>query len=125
MKINIPIRALSVNKAWNKNHKKSLYYKEFERDVCLLLPFNKDPIIEGEIFIKYIFYLKNYDNSDEDNCKKIIQDILVKRGYLVDDKYIKASISMKEKVKNILEEKIGIEITQFNNSIYNKINTII
>lgn len=113
MKISIPIRALSVNKAWNKSHKKSAEYHEFERQVCLLLPFNKTRPIEGELFVLYRFYLKNYAASDEDNCKKLIQDILVARGYFKDDKYIKASYSEKVSVKNVLEEKIEVEIVLY------------
>ncbi len=113
MKIKIPIRALSVNKAWTNTHKKSADYYQFEHDVCLLLPFNKTRPIEGELFVRYIFFIKNYKASDEDNCKKILQDILVKRGYFIDDKFIKMSMSMKESVKNVLEERIEVDIVHY------------
>ncbi len=113
MKILIPIRALSVNKAWTNTHKKSGEYHQFEHDVCLLLPFNRTCPLEGELFVRYVFYIKNYKNSDEDNCKKILQDILVKRGYFKDDKFIKGSMSIKEPVNNVLEEKMEIDIVLY------------
>ena len=113
MQIKIPIRALSVNKASRGRHFKTPEYKQFEKDVCLLLPFNKENVMEGELFIKYVFYLKNYKTSDEDNCKKLIQDILVKRGYLKDDRFIKASYSIKDPVERLDQERIEITVYPF------------
>lgn len=86
---------------------------KFERDVALLLPFNKEPQIEGELFVFYVFYLKNYSGADEDNCIKLIQDIIVKRGYLIDDRYIKSKYSVKERVTDIKDERIVIDIVPY------------
>jgi len=113
MQIKIPIGPLSVNKASKGHHYKSADYLKFEKDVCILIPFSKGHQLEGELFIKYVFYVKNYSHIDEDNCVKLIQDILVKRGYIKDDRYIKAKYSMKEPVKTIQEEKIVTDIVLY------------
>lgn len=110
MQIKIPIRALSVNDASRGRHFKSPEYKKFERDVTLLLPFSKTSPIEGEVFIKYIFYFKNYANSDASNGIKLIEDLLVKRGYLKDDRYVKGGFFIKEPVSDVKDEKIIMDI---------------
>ena len=114
MQIKIPIRALSVNKSSKGKHFKSPEYKKFERDVTLLLPFNKEKPLEGELFVKYTFYFLNYTNSDTDNGVKLLQDILVARGYLKDDRYIKAEYAEKIKVDDIKDERILLEIVCYN-----------
>ena len=113
MKIDIPIGPLSVNKSFRGRHFKSKEYLQFERDVCLVLPFSRTASFEGELFVKYKFYIKNYVNTDEDNCKKLIQDLLVKRGYLRDDRYIKATYSVKERVLSTAEERIEVDIQPY------------
>lgn len=113
MKIEISIGPLSVNKSSRGSHHKSAEYLKFERDVCLLLPFNKGHIQEGEVFARYVFYIKNYGNSDTGNCEKLIADILVKRGYLKDDRYIKAIYLIKEKVTDIKDERMLIDIVPY------------
>ncbi len=104
---------LSVNKASKGRHHKSAEYLKFEKDICLLLPFNKRQAEEGEMFIKYIFYIKNYSNSDAGNCEKLITDILTKRGYLIDDRYVKAIYLIKERVLDIKDQKIVIDICPY------------
>lgn len=113
MKIKIPIGPLSVNQSKKRDFHKSAEYLQFERDVCLLLPFNKETPLEGELFVRYVFYIKNYSNSDQDNCVKLIQDILVKRGYFKDDRYIKSSYGTKQKVTDIKDEQIEIDIVSY------------
>lgn len=113
MKIKIPIRALSVNDASKGRHFKTPEYKQFERDVTLLLPFSKTPPLDGEVFIKYVFYFKNYAASDASNAIKLIEDLLVKRGYLVDDRFVKGGVFIKEKVEDKKDEKIIMDIVSF------------
>lgn len=113
MQIQIPIRALSVNEAWAGRRFRSPKYKKFERDFCKLVSFNSTPILEGELFVRYVFYIKNYGNADVDNLVKQTNDMLCKRGFLKDDRYIKAIYCMKEKVKDISEEKIITDIVSF------------
>ncbi len=112
MKITLNISPLSTNKAWKGKRFKSVFYKKFEYDVFLLLPKRTSPI-EGELFVKYVFYLKNYANSDIDNCIKQLQDILVKGQIIKDDRYIKAMYVQKDRVKDKDAEKIEIQIIPF------------
>ena len=113
MQLKIPIRPLSVNRASRGRHFKTPEYEKFEVDVSLLLPFNRTCPLEGELFIKFNFFLKNYINSDVSNGVKLIEDILVKRGYLKDDRYVKAIYVEKNPVKDIKDEKMIIDIVLY------------
>jgi Holliday junction resolvase RusA-like endonuclease len=111
MKIKIQIRPLSVNKAWQGRRFKTKEYKRYEKDVLYLLP-RKCPL-EGELFVRYVFYLKNYKISDNDNPVKPLQDIMVKKGIIKDDRFIKGTLIIKEPVKDIKDEKIVLDIVQY------------
>ena len=52
--------------------------------------------------------------SDTGNFEKLITDLLVKRGYLKDDRYIKAMYLEKVKVRDSAQEKILIDIVPYN-----------
>jgi len=82
---------LSVNDAWEGRRFKTPEYKEFE-EICLYtLP--KKRMLRGIVEIEYRFHLKYHKTSDYDNFIKCFQDILVKRGYIEDDRFIyKATI---------------------------------
>lgn len=114
MKITIPIKPLSVNEAHYGRHVKTEKFRQYENDVFYLLPYCRTKLKDGEYFIKYVFYVKNYLKSDTGNFEKLITDLLVKRGYLKDDRYIKAMYLEKEKVMDISEEKIILDIVLFN-----------
>lgn len=108
MEIEIPIKSLSVNEAWAGRRFKSKKYKQFEIDVSKLLK-NSKPL-KGEIEIHYTFYIKNYGMTDIDNLIKPIQDIIVKKGYIEDDRKIVWLSAEKIKSK---DEKIIIEIRTY------------
>lgn len=108
MKIKLPIKALSVNKAWAGRRFKSSYYVDFTRDVCRLLPFAKYTIT-SECEVHYKFYVKNYKMSDTDNMVKPITDLIVQLNYLKDDRQIVYITA--RKIKS-LEHKIEIEIIE-------------
>lgn len=110
MKINIkiPVKPLSVNKAWAGRRFKSTYYKDFENDVCNFLPFAKKTITE-ECEVHYTFFVKNYKMTDIDNLIKTIQDIIIKRGYIKDDRQIVYLLA--EKVQSN-EEAIEVDILE-------------
>lgn len=114
MKIEIPIKPLSINKAHHGRHIKTKEFLRYEKNVSFLLPICPIEIPEGEYFIKYVFYIKNYAKSDTANFEKLITDILVKRGYLKDDRYIKAMYLEKVSVKDIKDEKIILDIVPYN-----------
>ena len=113
VRIEIPIKALSVNDAHEGRHIKTAAFHQFENDVCKLLPFYKGQVSDNEYFVKHVFYLKNYRASDTGNFEKLITDLLVKRGYLKDDKYIKAFYLEKISVMDVLEEKIITDIVLY------------
>lgn len=113
MKIEIPIKALSVNDAHEGRHIKTQAFKKYEQQVSFLLPICPIEIKDGEYFVKHVFYLKNYGNSDTGNLEKLITDILVKRGYLKDDRYVKAFYLEKIRVTDIKDEKIVTDIVLY------------
>lgn len=113
MKIKIPIKPLSINDAHKGRHFKTKQFLKYEIDVCKLLPFCKKKLKDGEYFIKYVFYIKNYNLSDTGNFEKLITDLLVKRGYLKDDRYIKGLYLEKQKVMDIKDEKIVLDIVLY------------
>lgn len=88
---------------------KSKDYKSFEADVCKVLPIAQNAPQEGELFVSYTFFLSNYGNTDVGNLEKQITDILVARGYIKDDRYIKALLLRKERG----EDGIEVVITNF------------
>lgn len=113
MKITIPVSPVSVNEAHYGPHIKTEKCRRYEREVSFLLPFNPREPEPGEYFVKYIFYLKNYGGADAGNFEKLLTDILVKRGYLKDDRYIKGLYIQKERVKTKAEERIVLDIVLY------------
>lgn len=113
MKLKIPIKPLSINDAHHGRHIKTREFLDYEKNVAYLLPYNQKDIKDGEYFLKYVFYIKNYKMSDTGNFEKLITDILVKRGYLKDDRYIKAMYLEKVLVDDVLKEKIEVDIVLY------------
>ena len=97
MNIKLEVNPLSVNRAWKGRKFKTPIYKAFEVDVCKMLSVNDQDPIDGEVFVKYIFHIHNYGNTDTSNMEKTLSDMLVKRGYLKDDRYIRAIYMRKER----------------------------
>lgn len=95
--IKVPIKALSVNAAWQGRRFKTPAYKTFERDVLRLLPTKVDiPPGKLSIFIEF-----GYSNklSDFDNGVKPLVDCLQKK-YGFNDRNIKfAAIAINNDVK--------------------------
>jgi len=84
--INIPIKPLSINAAFQGRRFKTRKCKQYEKDVFIHLP--KGVMIEGYISIMYEFYLKNFKMTDADNLVKVLQDCIVKQGIIEDDRKI-------------------------------------
>lgn len=103
----IPIKPLSVNKAWQGRRYKTKEYKMFENQTLMLLP---DKVYNYEKYsVKLIFYIKNVLKSDIDNFVKPFLDILVKKGIIKDDRYIYKLEAEKRKSK---EEYIEVFINE-------------
>ena len=113
MQINLEIKVspLSVNKAWQGRRFKSDAYKQFIRDVSIVLPVAKNTI-KNEVEIYYTFYIKNFGNADVDNLIKTAQDQIVEKRYIIDDRKIIFLQAKKIKVKNYQDEKIEITINE-------------
>jgi len=94
MKINI--KPISINQCWAGRRFKTPNYKQFEKEVLLLLPKNyKVPLGSLKIVLKWGFSSKL---SDWDNPIKPFQDILQKKYGFNDSRIFKAEVE-KEIVK--------------------------
>jgi Holliday junction resolvase RusA-like endonuclease len=110
-KILINIAPLSVNQAWAGRRFKSEKYKRFSNDVNLILP--RVVPIKGFVEVHYTFYIKNFGNSDVDNLIKPIQDLIVQKEYIEDDRKIVSMSAKKIKVANYKDEKIEVEFYEY------------
>lgn len=87
------IKPLSVNEAWRGRKFKTPKYKQYERDLLIMLPKKiKDDFTELNIKIGVSPLF------DIDNCLKPLIDILQKK-YGFNDRYIKRLVVEKEIVK--------------------------
>jgi len=112
MKILLPIKALSINAAFQGRRFKTLECKNYESEVWLsLLSLNPRPEkISGWVEIKYVFYLtKNFKICDVGNLEKLLTDVFVKFGLIDDDRFVKRLVLEKQKGE---ANKIEIEITK-------------
>lgn len=100
----INIKPLSVNAAWRGRRFKTPTYKQYERDVLLLLPKMEVPDGYLELYLKFGF---SSANSDFDNPVKLFVDCMQKK-YGFNDKMIKRAVVEVEKVKK------GKEFIEFN-----------
>lgn len=106
--IEIPLKPLSVNKAFKGKRYKTNECKHYEECLWYLLP--RENKIRGKVHITYRFFLKNHKMMDIDNLVKVLQDILVKKGYIDDDRFIYRMVV--EKIPSLVD-KIQIEIKPF------------
>lgn len=87
MKLIIHARPLSVNAAFRGRHFPTAEKTAYETALRYALP--KTRVAPGPFYrIAFDFYLRNFYLIDYDNCIKITQDCLVKRGILDDDRLI-------------------------------------
>jgi len=105
VKLNIPIRALSINKAFQGRRFKSKEHRQYEKDIHNLIRYSKNALC-GDIEAHYTFYIKNIKMTDADNLVKCLQDILVSMNYIKDDRYISRYIIEKKYSK---DEHIEVE----------------
>ena len=90
MKITLPIKAISVNVAFQGRRFKTKVCKEYDKTLdYALLPYKRQAVQAEWYVVEYRFYIKNYAMSDGDNMVKVLQDGLVRNGLLSDDRRIK------------------------------------
>lgn len=107
IKAEVHLEPFSVNKAFQGRRFKTKECKHWEACFQQLLP--KKTMVRGKVSVRYRFFLKNHAMVDFDNLIKIMQDNLVKCGYIEDDRKIyKAHV---EKVP-CRYNKIEIEINE-------------
>jgi len=112
MRIELGLKALSVNSGFQGRRFKNKLYKQYEIDVSRLLPHIKT--ITGYIEIHYIFRLVNWKRTDGDNLTKFLTDILVARGIIEDDRFIMKYVIEKEPA---LEDSILIDIVKIDDKV--------
>ena len=103
MKIAYDIDIISINNAYRGRRFKTKEYIGYEQELLLKLP--KAKMIKGKVQINYLFKVKNFGGRDLDNCIKVVQDILAKKGYIENDNRIVTITA--QKVKSEVE---GFEI---------------
>ena len=111
--IEIKIRPLSVNRAWRGRRFKTQDYKDYEKELCYLLP--KVEIPEGKLIINFIVGYKN-KLSDIDNFLKPFIDVMQKK-YGFDDNKIYKLVVTKEVGKEFIKFKIESYERQANRDI--------
>lgn len=110
--IEINIKPMSVNDAWQGRRFKTPAYKKYEKTVLLMLP--KKTIPEAPYRLNLEFYFSN-STADIDNPIKLISDILQKK-YNINDRDI-YELNVKKFVTKKGSEKIRFEIESINKSI--------
>lgn len=106
--VRVDIKPLSVNGCWAGRRFKTPEYKQYERDMFLLLP--KITIPEPPYKVYYEFGFSSAA-SDLDNPIKPLQDILQKY-YGFDDKHIFEMTAKRVKVKKG-KEYLKFELKEF------------
>ena len=97
------IRPLSVNEAWQGRRFKTDAYKNYETELLYNLP--KWQMIKGLVAVEIKFYFKSPLRRDIDNPIKLLLDIIVKRGWIEDDRKITSLL-----VKKFKREVEGFKI---------------
>ena len=108
IKLTINEKPLSVNKAWQGRRFKSKDYTAYEKLLLAILP--RKPKICGRVSVSILFHLKNDKRTDIDNLCKPLLDIIVKRGYIEDDRLIYRLTLSKKKAER---DKIELEIEKY------------
>ena len=84
--IHLKVKPLTVNQAWKGRRYTSDDYKAYIAECLYKLP--KITVEAKRYEIIFRFYLIHHATTDYDNLIKPIQDILVKKGILPDDRFI-------------------------------------
>jgi len=101
----IDLKPVSINEAFQGKRFKTQKCKDFEQQFFFLA--KKKKMIKGIVEVEYKFHLKNHKMADYDNYIKILQDMIVKCGYIEDDRKIyKATIYKIKSKTDYIEFKI-------------------
>jgi len=100
MMIQIHIKPLSVNDAWQGKRFKTPEYKAYEQALMLMLPNNYEVPTEGDLEIDFEFGLNTL--ADWDNPIKPLQDVLQKKYNFDDRRVVKGTV-----IKNVVKKGDG------------------
>ncbi len=84
--ITLAVKPLSVNDAWQGRRFSTGAKTDYEAVMKLLLP--KTTVAGPYYRIEYDFHLVHFKTTDWDNLCKVLQDCLVKKGIITDDRHI-------------------------------------
>ncbi len=84
--VSVEIKPLSINKCFQGRRFKTKDYKDYEYELLLILP--EQEMIKGDVSVEIDFYVKYPKKLDVDNLLKPINDILTKKKYWEDDRFI-------------------------------------
>lgn len=85
--LTLHVKPLSINDATRGRHFPTAAKTAYEARLRYSLP--KVAVVGRPYYrIAFDFHLKNFHLTDYDNCIKVTQDCLVKRGILTDDRLI-------------------------------------
>lgn len=85
--VRLKIKPLLTNEAWQGRRFSTAAKKQFEKTMALLLP--KVAVKRNPYYrVEYHFHLRYFAITDYDGCIKVMQDCLVKRGIIEDDRFI-------------------------------------
>lgn len=85
--LTLHVKPLTVNRAWRGRHFSTAAKTQFEARMHYSLP-NIAVVGKPYYRVEYDLHLKNFAAMDWDNCCKIFQDCLVKKGIISDDSKI-------------------------------------
>ncbi len=85
--LTLHVKPLTINRAWRGRHFSTPEKTAFETRLHYLLP--KASVVGKPFYrIEYDLHLVNFSAMDWDNCCKVLQDCLVKKGIISDDSKI-------------------------------------
>lgn len=108
MNFKLDVKPLSVNQCWQGRRYKTKIYKEYEKNMLMLLP-NIQLEFKNNLRICITFAFSN-STSDIDNPLKPMLDILQKK-YLFNDRAV-YELNVKKEVVKKGKEFINIKITE-------------
>lgn len=112
IKQTLDLPPLSVNKVWRGRRFMTKEYKDWLKQGLLLMGQKKT--IETNVSVHLDFYFKYPNKCDIDNPIKTVLDLIVKRGWLKDDRQIQSLSVCKNKGQ---KEKIVINILGLNENL--------
>ena len=107
-KLIIKIKPISVNKVWQGKRFRTPEYRDWIDKALWLM--KKQEKVGGRIYLKITFYIKYPLKSDLDNYLKPSIDLIVRKGWIEDDRFIFKLDTQKIEVKKEEDERIEYEI---------------